>query len=247
MLNKNETIWDIITLETNKTRNTEKINTLNTDGNSISNHQEIANALNKCFLTVAESINNKQNESSAHNLHNITPLHYLMQSFKNPFPNINLKSTKVENIIKSLKPNNASGYDGISTKLLKISFSFISSPLNCICNKSLSLGIFPDCLKYAVVKLLFKKGDKSNTSNYRPISLLSSLSKALEKVIYNQLQEHMNKYSILAEEQCGFRTDPTTNKAIYILINETLKALNSKFIASGIFFILKRLLRLFKL
>jgi hypothetical protein len=84
---------------------------------------------------------------------------------------------------------------------------------------------------------LFKKGGKSNISNYRPISILSSFSKVLEKVMYNQVWEHWNKYSILAEEQFGFRTDSTTNKAIYELINETLKALNSKFIVGGIFFL----------
>jgi len=83
---------------------------------------------------------------------------------------------------------------------------------------------------------LFKKRDKSKISNYRPTYILSSLSKALEKVMYNQLQEHLNKYSILAEEQFGFRTDATANKAIYKLINETLNALNSKFIVGGIFF-----------
>jgi hypothetical protein len=60
-LNKNRTIWDIVNLETNKTINTEKINTLNIDGNSISNHQEIANALNKYCLSIAKSINTKQN------------------------------------------------------------------------------------------------------------------------------------------------------------------------------------------
>jgi len=214
-LNKNKTIWDIVNLETNKTGNTEKINTLNLDGNSIGDrHQEIANAFNKYLLTIAKSINTKQNEPSSHNLDNTTSLHYLMQSFKNPFPNINLKSisTKViENIIKSLKPKNSSGYNGISTRLVKISSPFISSPLAQICNRSLSSGIFPEHLKYAVVKPLFKKGDKSKISNYRPISILSSFSKVLEKVTYNQLQEHLNKYSTLAEEQFGFRSDSTTN------------------------------------
>jgi len=58
--------------------------------------------------------------------------------------------------------------------------------------------------------------------------------------MYNQLQERLNKYSILAEEEFGFRPDSTTNKAIYKLINETLNALNSKFTVGGIFFILKR-------
>jgi len=52
----------------------------------------------------------------------------------------------------------------------------------------------------------------------------------------NQLQEYLNKYGILAEEQFGFRSDSTTNKAIYKLINETLNALNNKFIVDGIFF-----------
>jgi hypothetical protein len=87
----------------------------------------------------------------------------------------------------------------------------------------------------AVVKSLFKKRDKSDISNYRPISILSSLSIVLEKVIFNQLQKHLNKYSIPAEEQFGFRTNSTLNKAIYKLMKVTLEALNSKFIV-GVFF-----------
>jgi len=63
----NKTIWDIINLETNKTGNTGKISTLNIDGNSISDRQEIANAFNKYFLTLAKSVNTKQNELSSHN------------------------------------------------------------------------------------------------------------------------------------------------------------------------------------
>ena len=180
-----------------------------------------------------------QNAPSYHNLYNTTPLHFLTQSFKQPFPNIKLKSVstqEIEKIIKLLKLKHSSGYDGISTKLIKISSSFISSPLTYICNKSLSSGIFPDRMKYAVVNPLFKKGDKSKTSNYRPISILSSFSKILEKVMFNQLQDHLNKHKILAEEQFGFRSDSTTNNAIYKLVNETLSALNSKLIVGGIFF-----------
>jgi hypothetical protein len=56
----------------------------------------------------------------------------------------------------------------------------------------------------------------------------------------NQLQEHLNKYGILTEEQFGFRSDSTTNKAIYKLINETLNVLNSKFIVGGIIFYLEK-------
>jgi hypothetical protein len=98
-------------------------------------------------------------------------------------------------------------------------------------------------MKYAVVKPLFKKGNKSKTSNYRPISILSSFSKILEKVMSKRLHEPLNKYKILANEQFGCRPDSTTNNAIYKLVNETLNALNSKRIAGGIFFFIsKRLL-----
>jgi hypothetical protein len=72
-LNKNKTIWNTVNLKTNKTGNTEKINTLNIDGSSISDRQEIANALNKYFLTTAKSINTKPNELSSHNVDNTTP------------------------------------------------------------------------------------------------------------------------------------------------------------------------------
>ena len=173
----------------------------------------------------------------------LPPLHYLNQSFNNPLPKINLKtvSTKeIKNIIKSFNPKISSGYDGISTKLLKISSPFITSSLTHICNKSISSGTFPDRLKYAVVKPLFKNGDKTKLCNYRPISILSSFSKVLEKVLYKQLQDHLNKHSILEQEQFGFRSDSSTNKAMYKLINETLNALNSKLIVGGIFFDLEK-------
>jgi hypothetical protein len=164
-LNKNETISDIVKLETNRTGNTDKAITSNIDGTSVTSHQEIENELNKYFLSIAKNINIEHNDSNFQKLDNTTPLHYLLQSFKTPFPDIKLKflsSKEVENIIKSLKTKNSSGYDGISTKLLKISSTFSSLPLTHICNKSIPLGIFPDRLKYAAVKPLFKKGDRSN-------------------------------------------------------------------------------------
>jgi hypothetical protein len=90
--------------------------------------------------------------------------------------------------------------DEMSIKVLKMSSPFITSPLTHICNKSLSQGIFPDRLKYSEIKPLFKKADKSSTSNYRTISLLTSFSKVLEKAMSIQLLEHFNKNNILMEE-----------------------------------------------
>jgi Notch-like protein len=108
----------------------------------------------------------------------------LVQTFSKPFPKIivkNITTTEIEKIIKCLKPSNSHGYDEISTKILKYSVHMISSPLTYILNLALSTGIFPARMKYSIVKPLFKKGDKSDISNYRPISLLTSFSKIFEK------------------------------------------------------------------
>jgi hypothetical protein len=70
---------------------------------------------------------------------------------------------------------NSCGYDEISTKVLKISAPFISSPLCYICNKSMLSGIFPSRLKYAIVKPLLKKGNKENVANFTTDLLLKGL------------------------------------------------------------------------
>ena len=88
------------------------------------------------------------------------------------------------------------------------------------------MGIFPDRLKYAIVKPLFKNGDKSDVSNYRPISLLPAFSKVLEKVTYVRIFQHFPNYSVLIDEQFGFRPKSSTMTAAYSLINEVLDALN---------------------
>jgi hypothetical protein len=59
---------------------------------------------------------------------------------------------EIINIISSLKSMKSSGYDGISSKILKLCCMFISTPLSYICNMSIITGVFPDCLKYAVIK-----------------------------------------------------------------------------------------------
>jgi len=63
----------------------------------------------------------------------------------------------ITSVINSVKTKNSSGYDEISTKLLKISANYICCPLTYICNKSMSTGIFPEQLKYSIIKPLYKE------------------------------------------------------------------------------------------
>ena len=122
-------------------------------------------AFNSYFLTVSENIiknirSNKQN----HYTYNSSN-YYLSNQPHRDFPNINFKNTstkEIENIIRSLKAKESHGYDGITTKILKISAPFISSLLSYIFNKSMICGIFPTRLKYATIKSIFKNGDKKN-------------------------------------------------------------------------------------
>ena len=98
--------------------------------------------------------------------------------------------------IQNLKPKSSSGYDQISSKLLKEIGPIISQHLCLIINQSLCTGIFPDRLKLAKVIPLFKKGDKLLFENYRPISLLTAISKIFERVVFNQLYDHLTKHNL---------------------------------------------------
>jgi hypothetical protein len=162
----------------------------------------------------------------------------LIHNFKYPFTKIKWHYTltnEIRKIIKSLKAKNSCGYDEIPTKILKLSVPFIISPLTHICNKCLSQGVFPDRVKFSVVKPIFKNGDKLITSNYRPILLLVSFSKVFEKLICNRLYEHISINGILDTEQYGFRTNTSPENASYELTHAILSAMNNKCVVGGIF------------
>jgi Notch-like protein len=118
---------------------------------------------------------------------------------------------------------------------VKISSSYISSPLTKLCNRILSTGVFPDYLKYSEILPLFKSGSKDKIDSYRPISLLLSFSKIFEKLILHRLISHFNNHNILANEQFGFRQNYSTDKAIFKLLNHILNALNNKKTVGGKF------------
>ena len=84
-------------------------------------------------------------------------------------------------------------------------------------------GIFPTCMKLAKVILLYKSKDRKEKSNYRPISLLLTLSKLLEKVVYRRIYTFLNKTNQLFCSQYGFRTGHSCNQAICELVGVVAK------------------------
>ena len=117
----------------------------------------------------------------------------------------------------------------------KIKCTVHNLTVNIIFNAVLSTGVFPARLKYAIVKPIFKKGDKQDVFNYRPISLLTSFSKIIEKLIYTRLHAHIDMNSILAQERFDFRTHYSTEQAAFNLINGILTAMNNNQLVGGIF------------
>ena len=147
----------------------------------MNNPQEIANTFNNHFLTVANTVIGNIKKGNSDSRDNMDHSIYLINNSNSTFPRINW--FEIDKIIKSLKAKNSYGYDEIPIKILKLGAPFIISLLSYICNKFLSSGVFPKRLKCAIVRPVYKKGDKLLTTNYGPISLffLTSFSKIFEK------------------------------------------------------------------
>jgi hypothetical protein len=165
--NKNKTTWNIVNKETLRKVHSKNIKFLNIDVITTDFQQHIVETFNNHFVSIAENIKTKdrntyiQNKNTPDTTNGDTSSQYVKEVKKlrcTTFQSKPTTTTEIENIIKTLKPKNSYGYDEISsTKLLKITAPFISSPRNYICNKVITKGIFPYRLKYSIIKPLHKK------------------------------------------------------------------------------------------
>ena len=128
---------------------------------------------------------------------------------RRPVPSIdtiNVASREVLDMLNSLDPNKSCGSDEIPPKILKLVALLIYEPLTILYNACLSQGVYPAIWKIANVHPIFKnKGSPSDPTNYRPISLLPSLSKLLEKIVFKHIYQHATDNSLLSQKQSGYR------------------------------------------
>jgi len=193
--NKPKTTWSIIKTITNNKKNLNEILKMEINGKITTHHQTTAEEFNNYYISIADDIiNTNPVKNTTDDLNKNDPLNYLHTAFPQSFTTLKLKNTttgEIEKTIKELKRKSSSGYDEITTRILKISSPYIVSPLTHICNRTLSTGTFPARLKYSEIKPISKKGDKTLITNYRPISLLPVFSKIFEKVLYKRLYHHL--------------------------------------------------------
>lgn len=126
------------------------------------------------------------------------------------------------------------GSDNIPVKLLKKCASIIKTPLAHIINQILQTGKYPQRLKEAMVKPIYKKGSKENIDNYRPISLLSNVNKIFERIIFDKLMQFFEANNILLKQQYGFRQGKSTLNAIYQALTSIIRSLNQNNVTAAL-------------
>jgi len=234
--NKVKATWNVIKTATNN-----KTSNKSTSTSELKNTQKTADAFNLYFSEITEHLNEETIKKNRYK--RVDPLIHLRTNFIKVDESIKLKNTtthEIDKIICSLKTRDSHGYDGISTRILKLSAPYIVSPLTLIINRILLSGIFPDRLKYSEVKLLFKGGNSSDLANYRPISLLTSFSKIIEKSIHQKFYHFFEQQNILVKEQHGFRKKMFTETAAFSFFNNILNSLDSRKIVGGLFLDLRK-------
>ena len=122
-------------------------------------------------------------------------------------------------IVKSFDSKMSQDLDGLSLKLIKYIIHDISIPLAHIFNLSLDNGVFPDKLKECRIVPIFKTGDPKSCDNYRPNSLVSTLSKILEKIVAVKLTNHLQINKLLYEHQYGFQRSRSTEHNLIHVVN----------------------------
>ena len=111
----------------------------------------------------------------------------------------------------NIESSKAAGADKLSGRFLKDGSNILEKPIYALCNLSISQGVFPNACKFAKLKPIFKKGKKTDPSNYRKISLLPSVSKIIERVIHDQINVFLSDKDISYKYQSGFQGNHLTN------------------------------------
>lgn len=229
--NKSKALWQVINQERKEKNEKLQEMVLQVNGRDVREPKDIANNFNQFFAKTAErTLNeNKQQNNPATNLY-ILPQQILETLSLYP-----TTYEEVQKTIDSLKPKTSAGIDEISAKVAKSCKEEIANPLTTIINKSFQQGIFPSKLKTAKVYPKFKNGATTETSSYRPISLLPTFSKIIEKIALTRLLLHLEQNSLLTNYQHGYLKGRSTNTALIQLIENVIDKLEEGYMVTSLY------------
>ena len=208
---------------------------LEIDGETCFDPKKVANCFNGFFTTVASNLVDKL--PSSFNL-----FHTESSTFQNFYKGKNVKDDEFMLIpvnedfiykeLCKLNPSKSTGTDNIPARFVKDAASVFKKPIGHIINLSIEKNVVPKDLKNARVVPLFKKNKRSEVGNYRPVSVLSVVSKILERAVYTQLEDYLVKKKLLFDFQSGFRSNFSTDSCLTYL-TDYIKTQTSKGLYTG--------------
>ena len=228
--------WDILRELTSGRKEQTPINKLKVGNKTLTDPTSISNEFNSFFTSVGRGIANGVEPTSKE------PADYIPTPPNSPPPLRldNISQHQVVDVITAMDPKSSTDANGISLKILKHIKYQISEPLSHLFTLSITTGVFPTKLKTSKTIPIFKAGDHTCCDNYRPISLLSSISKILEKIVATYLVNHLELNNLLYENQYGFLRGRSTVHNITKLTAKISKDLNEKKFVIGVFLDLKK-------
>lgn len=209
--NKSKATWKVIQELTGKK---------NKQNKEVFNSNLTAEEFNNHFIKVGEEIVGSASSKDPLEYMNISQINSIFFTYITPM--------ETSKIITNLKNNHTQDIYGMTTNLLKQIVDNINIPLTYIINKGIDEGCFPTPLKKAKVIPIYKKGDPHQCENYRPISILPTISKIFETVIKTRLINFFENKNILATNQHGYRTKKSTTTALTNVVLQIYEAFDNR-------------------
>ena len=199
--------------------------------------QTIANGFNNFFGTIGPELASKIDQKKHADNH--------FSSFLGPKPDERFKLfpvtiSRLIAIVEKLKNKSSCGSDLMSNILIKKSIYILAKPLQSLINLSFTSGYVPDQITIAKVIPLHKEGDKGSFNNYRPIAIISTIGKVIEKVVHQQLTDFLTSQHILTPSQFGFRSGHGVEHPLLLFSDRVRKSLSKKCHNISIFIDLKK-------
>ena len=167
-----------------------KVNELKVGGNILNNPKDIAEGFNNYFSNIGPYL---ASQIPTPNCNFETYVKKAISEFA-AFQPMNI--TNVYQSLSRLSSKKATGIDKISCKILKIAATAIADPLTYICNQAITLSSFPNEWKMARAIPLYKSGHRNTPGNYRSISILPTISKIMERILYDQLYTYLTEFGL---------------------------------------------------
>ena len=233
-------MWKVIKKTTNSQTKPDiipdfmRVKTADGNINKIKDKTEIANAMNRQFVNMGANLAEKLNTTETK----------FTDYLPSPNPNLErfilhcISESEVGKLIQELDTSKAVGIDEIPAKILKWCAPILIPILTKLFNKCLLGGIYPDSLKIARVKPIFKGGDKNDTTKYRPISILSQINRIFEKLLRDRLYDFIKDK--LYRKQFGFRPKNSTEHPVLDLKETILENCSKKLVSCILFLDLKK-------